>query len=100
MIGMEAAFFGDMRQIKLTGREAAVIRAMGFGEALVGAEIQDNTRMEVEELTDVLNTLISAGFVESIPYTEDVQMADMVATAFEINPAYSQELHRAARFRI
>jgi hypothetical protein len=86
-----------MRMIKLTGREAAVVRAMGFGEALAGAEIQDNTRMEAEELTDVLNTLISAGFVESIPYSEDVQMADMAATAFEINPAYAQELRRAAR---
>jgi hypothetical protein len=51
--------------------------------------------MELEDVTDTLNALIAAGFVESIPYHEQVQMAEMPAIAFEVNPAYAHELRRA-----
>lgn len=92
---MEAAFAKGMRVIKLTGREATVVRAIGFTEAMLGAEIQDYVHMELDDVADTLNGLIAAGFVESIPYYEDVPMADVPATAFELNPAYAQELRRA-----
>src|ERR1700686_5827760 len=94
--GMEAAIFsGVMRNVKLTGREASVVPAIGFTESMLGAEIQDYVRMESEDVTDTLNSLMSAGFVESIPYTEQVQLAEMTVTAFDLNPAYSHELKRA-----
>ena len=93
---MEAAIFSlRMRQVKLTGREASVVRAIGFAESMLGAEIQDYVRMESEDVTDTLNSLMSAGFVESIPYAEQVQLAEMPVTAFELSPAYSHELKRA-----
>lgn len=84
-----------MRQIKLSGREATVVRAIGFAEPMMGAELQDSVHMDVEDVTDTLNSLISAGFVESVPYYEEVQMAEMPVTAFELNPAYSHELRQA-----
>ena len=84
-----------MRHIKLTGREATVVRSIGFTEAMMGAEIQDCTHMEVGDVTDTLNSLMSAGYVESNPFCEQVQIAAMSATAFEINPAYVQELKQA-----
>ncbi len=84
-----------MRTIKLTGREATVVRAIGFTEAMIGTEIQDFTRMEPDDLTDTLNGLISAGFVETVPYYEQVQLAEMSVTAFELNPAYCHELRSA-----
>ena len=62
---------------------------------MLGAEIQDYTRMELEDVTDTLNGLIAAGFVESVPYCEEVPMAEMPATTFEINPAYVHELRQA-----
>ena len=92
---MVAANFPVMRMIKLTGREANVVRAIGFTESMLGAEIQDFTRMQCEDVTDTLNSLISAGFVESIPYTEQVQIAEMPVIAFEINPAYAHQLKEA-----
>ena len=52
-----------MRNIKLTGREACVVRAIGFSEGILGAEILDATHMEPEDVTDTLNSLLSAGFV-------------------------------------
>ena len=84
-----------MRVIKLTGREATVMRAIGFTESMMGAEIQDYTRMESEDVTDTLNSLMAAGFVESVPYCEEVQLAEMPVTAFEANPAYAHELKQA-----
>ena len=84
-----------MRQIKLTGREASVVRAIGFTESMLGTEIQDHVRMEVEDVTDTLNSLRAAGFVESVPYFEQVELAEMPVTAFELNPAYAHELRQA-----
>ena len=84
-----------MRNIKLSGREASVVRAIGFTNSMLGAEILDFTRMQSEDVTDTLNSLISAGFVESIPYTEQIQIAEMPVTAFEINPAYAHQLKQA-----
>ena len=93
---MEAAnFLSDMRNIKLSGREASIVRAIGFTSSMLGAEIQDFVRMESEDVTDTLNSLMAAGFVESIPYFEQIQLAEMPVTAFEVNPAYSHELKRA-----
>jgi hypothetical protein len=84
-----------MRHIKLSGREATIIRAIGFTEPMMGAELQDQTHMDVEDVTDTLNSLMSAGFVESVPYYEEVQLAEMPVTAFELNPAYIGELRHA-----
>lgn len=84
-----------MRHIKLSGREATVVRAIGFTEAMMGAEIHDSTKMEVDDVTDTLNGLMSAGYVESVPYYEEVQIAEMPVTAFELNPAYVQGLKQA-----
>lgn len=84
-----------MRHIKLSGREATIVRSIGFTEAMLGAEIQDCTRMEVDDVTDTLNGLMSAGYVESIPFRDEVQIAEMPVTAFELNPAYAQGLKQA-----
>ena len=93
---MEAANFPvDMRAIKLSGREASVVRAIGFTNSMLGAEIQDYVRMESDDVTDILNSLMAAGFVESIPYSEQIEFAEMPVMAFEVNPAYSHELKRA-----
>jgi hypothetical protein len=84
-----------MRHIKLSGREATVVRAIGFTEAMLGAEIQDSTHMDEEDVTDTLNSLMSAGFIETIPYYDEVQLAEMPVTAFELNPAYVHDLKQA-----
>ena len=39
--------------------------------------------------------MIAAGFVETIPYAEQVDLAEMLSTAFEVNPAYVHELRTA-----
>ena len=71
------------------------MRAIGFTEPMLGAELQDQTHMDGEDVTDTLNSLMSAGFVESVPYYDEVQLAEMPVTAFELNPAYTNDLRQA-----
>ena len=84
-----------MRSIKLTGREATVVKAIGFTEAMLGGELQDSTKMELQDITDTLNGLMSAGFVESVPYKEEIEPAEVMVTAFEVNPGYAHDIRRA-----
>lgn len=84
-----------MRNIKLSGREASVVRAIGFTESALGAELQDKTHMEPEDVTDTINSLLAAGFIESVPYSDQVQLAEMPVTSFEVNPAYVHDLRQA-----
>jgi DNA-binding MarR family transcriptional regulator len=84
-----------MRNIKLTGREVTVLRAIGFAEAVSGADIADHTRMEAEDIADAINGLMSAGFLESVPYSEHVTTAELTQTAFEVNPGYVAQLRTA-----
>jgi len=88
-----------MRKIKLTGREVSVVRAIGFSEAMFGAEILDYTRMTPDDVTDTLNSLLSAGFVECVPYRDQVELSDMPLITFEMNPAYAHELKGAIHRR-
>jgi hypothetical protein len=88
-----------MRIIRLSGREACVVRAMSFSDTTLGSEIQETTRMEPEDVTDVLNSLIAVGFVDSLPYSEQIGLAEMPVTSFEVNPAYSHQLKIAIRQR-
>ena len=84
-----------MRRIKLSGRERAVIKAIGFAEAIPGEEIREYTQIQPDDLTDVLNALLAAGYVESKPYREQVTPAEMPTTEFEANPSYVHELRTA-----
>ena len=51
--------------------------------------------MDTEDVTDTINSLMSAGYVESVPFYEEVQIAEMPVTAFEVNAAYIHELKQA-----
>jgi hypothetical protein len=88
-----------MRHIKLTGREASIVRAIGFTEGMLGTEILDYTHMDPEDITDTLNSLMSAGFLETVPFCEQVGLAEMPVTTFEMNPAYVHELRLALQRR-
>ncbi|MEP6955678.1 MAG: helix-turn-helix domain-containing protein [Chthoniobacterales bacterium] len=88
-----------MRSVRLTGREASVVRAIGFTEGMVGSEIIEHTRMEPEDVADTLNSLMSAGFVETVPYYEQIQLEQIPVTTFEMNPGYVQDIRTALQRR-
>jgi len=84
-----------VRRIKLSGREHSVLKALGFAEALPGSELQERTQMRADDITDTLNALLAAGYVESKPYYEQVTATEMSAVEFEVNPGYVHELRSA-----
>ena len=63
---------------------------------MLGAEIQDHTQMELDDVTDTLNGLMAAGFVEVIPFSEEVQLAEMPVTAFEIESGLRARIEGSA----
>ena len=84
-----------MRRIKLTGRELAVLKALGFTSAVSGLDILNHTQIHADDATDILNALLSAGYVESKPYRDQVTPTEMVTMEFEVNPGYVHELKAA-----
>lgn len=84
-----------MRRIKLSGRERAVLKSIGFADGAVGADLAEHTQMPPDDLVDVLNALLGAGYVESRPYREQVSVGEVRETNFEVNPGYVHELRES-----
>ena len=88
-----------MKQIKLSGRERTVLRAIDFSSGTPGEEILEHSRLDPEDLVDVLNGLISVGYAEVVPYAEATSLQTFRESQFEVNPSYALEL-RAAMVRV
>jgi hypothetical protein len=86
-----------MKNIKLSGREQAVLRAIDYATGSTGDEIRETTHIDGSELADVLNGLCDAGYVEVFPYAEQVTFLTYAASRFEVNPSYAIELREALR---
>ena len=89
-----------MKLIKLTGRETAVLRAVeNLGST--GAEIYDRTQIAVADLADILGALSASGYMESyrpgsaFASMEPIEPEQVLASRFEVNPSYAQELKKA-----
>ena len=84
-----------MKQIKLSGRERSVLRALDFSTGNAGEELLEHTRLESEDLVDVINGLMEAGFMEMSPYAERTCLESFREVHFEVNPSYALELRTA-----
>ena len=85
------------KQIKLSGRELGVLRAIGFGLGITGRELMDRTNIAPDDLVDILNTLLDIGYMETTSAKERTTMAELETENFEINPSYSNDLKHAMR---
>ena len=86
-----------MSQIKLSGREQAVLRAIDYVSGSTGDEIHERTHLDRSDLADILHGLCDVGYVESFPYTEQITVANHATLRFETNPAYAQDIKAALR---
>jgi len=86
-----------MKQIKLSGREQAVLRAIDYTSGSTGEEIQERTQIDGSDLADVLNGMCDVGFVEVYPPADLITFANCATSRFEINPSYAQQLKVALR---
>jgi hypothetical protein len=84
-----------MKQIKLSGRERTVLRAIDFSTGTVGEELLERTKLEPDDLVDVLNGLMTVGYAEMRPYAESTSLETFRETVFEVNPSYALQLREA-----
>ncbi len=84
-----------MKQIKLSGRERAVLRALDFSTGTSGEELLERTKLAPEDLVDVLNGLMSVGYAEMRPYAEMTSLETFGETMFDVNPSYAIQLREA-----
>lgn len=71
------------------------MKAVGFTEPILGEEIRQHTQIPLEDLTDVLNALIAAGYVETRPYRDQIVATELTTMEFEANPSYAHELKQS-----
>ena len=57
--------------------------------AMLGVETRHFYAMEADDVAEVLDGLMAAGYVASIPYCEQIELAEMPVTAFEVSVAYA-----------
>jgi DNA-binding MarR family transcriptional regulator len=85
-----------MKQLRFSGRETAVLRAIDFANGTTGEEILAKTRMDAEEAMDILNGLMDAGYVETNPPQQaHVTLDQFNSMLYEINPAFAHDLKKA-----
>lgn len=88
-----------MRQIKLVGRETAVIRAIESAGS-TGQYLHDRTNIDPHDLLDILNGLAESGYVEAflddsnVPAMGEIKLAQLHKARFEINPSYYLEIKK------
>ena len=88
-----------MKNIRLSGREATVIRSLGFGLGMMGPELLEHARLTEDDLVDVLNGLMEVGYVECTPFANQTTATALPTTEYEVNSAYAHELKNALGFR-
>jgi hypothetical protein len=86
-----------MKQIKLSGREMAVLRSIDYATGNTGNEIRERTSLDPSDLADILNAMAEVGYIESMPLVDPVTLLNYGDTRFEINPSYAQQLKEAMR---
>lgn len=84
-----------MKQIKISGRERAVLRAIDYTAGSTGQEIMDRTQIALEDVADVLSGLMETGYVESFPVMVQVPLEKVAETRFEVNPSFAQQIKAA-----
>ena len=86
-----------MKQIKLSGRERAVLRAIDFSTGTLGQDLLEHTGLQAEDLVDILNGLMEVGYAEVVPFSEHTSLETFATSTFEVNPSYALELREAMK---
>ena len=84
-----------MRSLRLSGREAALIRGIGFNDSISSAELLQVSSMELDEFLATVNALLASGVIETLPFREHVSADDLGQISMEVNPACNFELRQA-----
>ena len=84
-----------MKQIRLTGRERAVLRGLDISVGSTGEELLEYSRLAPDDLVAVLNSMLGPGYMEMVPYSEEATLENFRAARFDVNPSYAMEIREA-----
>ena len=84
-----------MKKIKLSGREAGVLRAIDFNLGTSGADMLERTQMDPGDLVDIVGSLMELGYIETQPPSDCIDPQAFKETMIEVNPAFVHELREA-----
>lgn len=87
-----------MRSLRLSGRESAVVKAIGFSLPTPAKEVMERTGLQIEDVTDIINALLGMGYIESVPFKEEITQDDVETFELEVNPSFAKELRKALGF--
>ena len=73
-----------MKQIKLSGREMAVLRAIDYATGSTGTEVREKTAIEGADTAEILNALCEVGYVEAFPPVEPVTFLNYADTELDV----------------
>ncbi len=85
------------REIKLNGREKSIIRTIGFGLPITGADLLERLNMDPQDLADALSSMLQYGYLEAASMKEELEPDELLFETFEINPAFGSELREAIK---
>jgi hypothetical protein len=86
------------REINLSGGEISILKALGLSGAPIQGKmlIERSDDMESAEFLDVLDGLITVGYVISSKVNVNT-MEDVEHAFFRVNPSYARDLRDATR---
>ena len=85
------------REINLSGGEISILKALGLSGAPVqGKMLVERSDMEPAEFLDMLDGLITIGYVLSSKVNVN-NMEDVEHAFFRVNPSYARDLRDATR---
>jgi len=85
-----------MKELRFSGREMSILRAIDFANGNLGAEITHKTRLDSQEAMEILNSLLDAGYVETNPpQQEHVKIEQFETQQYEVNPSFAHDLKKA-----
>ena len=84
-----------MKQIRLTGRERAVLRGLDVAVGSTGEELLEFSRLAPDDLVAILNSMLSPGYMEMVAYAEEATLENFRAARFDINPSYAMQIREA-----
>ena len=86
-----------MKIIKLSGREATVLKAIDFSTGTPGPEVMLRTNLPAEDIVVIVNGLMEVGYVETNPPKEPLSEEDLPHVVLDVNPAFVHDLRVAMR---
>ena len=78
----------------------SVLRYIDFATGTVGSELVEATRIDVDELSGIVNGLCDVGYLETDPPMNEITPDVFPTLLVDVNPSYALSLREAMSKRL